>query len=31
MVAMPVAMYFGSKLLATKRQVKDQQLLASKL
>ena len=31
MVAMPIAMYFGSKLLATKRQEKDQQLLASKL
>jgi NADH:ubiquinone oxidoreductase subunit 3 (subunit A) len=31
MVAMPVAMYFGSKLLATKRQTKDEQQLASKL
>jgi lipopolysaccharide export LptBFGC system permease protein LptF len=31
MVAMPIAMYLGSTLLATKRQEKDQQLLASKL
>jgi hypothetical protein len=30
MVSMPVAMYFGSKLLASKREAKDQQRLATK-